>query len=74
MCGNQSKIPKTAPMPPKTAPITPAIIPTTAPIVPAINPNNPPIIPIQKGKVMMSKIITSIPELEEDFVVMISGF
>ena len=72
MCGNQSKIPKTEPIAPKTAPKTAAIIPTTAPIAPAISPNNPPIIPIQNGKVMMSKITTSTEEFDEDLAVIIN--
>lgn len=52
------------------APKIPAITPTTAPNTPAISPNNPPIIPIQKGNVMMSKMKISIPEFDEDLVVM----
>lgn len=74
MEGNQSKIPKTAPIAPKIAPKTAPIIPITAPNTPAIKPNSPPRIPIQNGKVIINKIRTSTDEFEDAFVVMIKQF
>ena len=73
-CGNQSKIPKTAPNAPKIAPKTAAIIPTTAPKTPATNPNNPPRIPIQSGNVMINKMRTRTDEFEEVFAVIANWF
>jgi hypothetical protein len=72
MCieGNQSKIPKTAPIAPKIAPKTAPIIPITAPNTPTIKPNNPPRIPIQKGNVIINKMRTSTEEFDDAFVVM----
>lgn len=70
MDGNQSKIPKTAPIAPKIAPKTAPITPITAPKTPAISPNNPPRIPIQKGKVTINKMSTSTEEFDDAFVVM----